>query len=95
MRFPFGALGGNYVPESSPGVGRSFRIGPQPETASQNFASEWEGVRTESWTAGRSGLEVRMYSREKVELFLLATEDGMGPTAAAKFAGVSVGAATK
>ncbi|WP_204987057.1 hypothetical protein, partial [Collinsella aerofaciens] len=35
------------------------------------------GVRTESWTAGRSGLEVRMYSREKVELFLLATEDGM------------------
>lgn len=53
------------------------------------------GVRTESWTAGRSGLEVRMYSREKVELFLLATEDGMGPTAAAKFAGVSVGAAKK
>lgn len=42
-----------------------------------------KGVRTESWTAGRSGLEVRMYSREKVELFLLATEDGMGPTAAA------------
>ena len=36
-----------------------------------------------------------MYSREKVELFLLATEDGMGPTAAAKFAGVSVGAAKK
>ena len=28
-----------------------------------------------------------MYSREKVELFLLATEDGMGPTAAAEFAG--------
>ena len=54
-----------------------------------------KGVRTESWTAGRSGLEVRMYSREKVELFLLATEDGMGPTAAAKFAGVSVGAAKK
>ena len=40
-------------------------------------------------------LEVRMHSREKVELFLLATEDGMGPTAAAKFAGVSVGAAKK
>ena len=36
-----------------------------------------------------------MYSREKVELVLLATEDGMGPTAAAKFAGVSVGAAKK
>ena len=35
-----------------------------------------------------------MYSREKVELFLLATEDGMGPTAAAKFAGVTVSAAT-
>lgn len=33
-----------------------------------------------------------MYSREKVELFLLATEDGMGPTAAAEFAGVSVAA---
>ena len=27
--------------------------------------------------------------------FLLATEDGMGPTAAAEFAGVSVGAAKK
>ena len=53
------------------------------------------GVRTESWTAGRSGLEVRMYSREKVELFLLATEDGMGPTAAAEFAGVTVSAAKK
>lgn len=52
-------------------------------------------MRTESWTVKRSGLEVRMYSREKVELFLLATEDGMGPTAAAKFAGVSVGAAKK
>ena len=49
------------------------------------------GVRTESWTVERSGLEVRMYSREKVELFLLATEDGMGPTAAAKFAGASMG----
>lgn len=36
-----------------------------------------------------------MYSREKVELFLLATEDGMGPTAAAEFAGVTVGAAKK
>lgn len=36
-----------------------------------------------------------MYSREKVELFLLATEDGMGPTAAAKFAGVTVSAAKK
>ena len=32
-------------------------------------------MRTESWTAGRSGLEVRMYSREKIELFLLATEE--------------------
>ena len=36
-----------------------------------------------------------MYSREKVELFLLATEDGMGPTAAAEFAGVTVSAAKK
>ena len=53
------------------------------------------GVRTENWTAGRSGLEVRIHSREKVELFLLATEDGMGPTAAAGFAGVSVDAVKK
>ena len=52
--------------------------------------SSKRGVRTESWTVKRSGLEVRMYSREKVELFLLATEDGMGPTAAAEFAGVTV-----
>ena len=44
---------------------------------------------------GAAGLEVRMYSREKVELFLLATEDGMGPTAAAEFAGVTVSAAKK
>lgn len=36
-----------------------------------------------------------MYGSEKVELFLLATEDGMGPTAAAEFAGISVGAAKK
>lgn len=36
-----------------------------------------------------------MYSREKVELFLLAAEDGMGPTAAAEFAGVTVSAAKK
>jgi len=36
-----------------------------------------------------------MYSREKVELFLLTTEDGMGPTAAVALAGVSVGAAKK
>lgn len=36
-----------------------------------------------------------MYSREKVELFLLATEDGMRPTAAAEFAGVTVSAAKK
>ena len=58
------------------------------------FIPRHMGVRTESWTMKRSGLEVRMYSREKVELFLLATEDGMGPTAAAKFAGVSVVAAS-
>ena len=70
------------------------------DTWSNDYTYGWGyfavlGVRIESWTAGRSGLEVRMYSREKVELFLLATEDGMGPTAAAKFAGVSVGAAKK
>lgn len=38
---------------------------------------------------------VRMYRREKVKLFLLATEDGIGPTAAAEFAGVTVSAAKK
>ena len=36
-----------------------------------------------------------MYSREKVELSLLATEDGMGPAADVALAGVSVGAAKK
>uniref|UniRef100_UPI003D795A4D hypothetical protein n=1 Tax=Collinsella aerofaciens TaxID=74426 RepID=UPI003D795A4D len=36
------------------------------ETLKQH-RDQQEGVRTESWTAGRSGLEVRMYSREKVE----------------------------
>ena len=65
------------------------------ENAAPMYAYTHMGVRTESWTAGRSGLEVRMYSREKVELFLLATEDGMGPTAAAEFAGVTVSAAKK
>ena len=77
-----------------------FRFDRTSDTWSNDYTYGWGyfavlGVRTESWTAGRSGLEVRMYSREKVELFLLATEDGMGPTAAAKFAGVSVGAAKK
>ncbi|MZJ36388.1 hypothetical protein GT444_09235, partial [Collinsella aerofaciens] len=74
-----------------------FHFDRTSDTWSNDYTYGWGyfavlGVRTESWTAGRSGLEVRMYSREKVELFLLATEDGMGPTAAAKFAGVSVGA---
>ena len=77
-----------------------FHFDRTSDTWSNDYTYGWGyfavlGVRTESWTAGRSGLEVRMYSREKVELFLLATEDGMGPTAAAKFAGVSVGAAKK
>ena len=77
-----------------------FHFDRTSDTWSNDYTYGWGyfavlGVRTESWTAGRSGLEVRMYSREKVELFLLATEDGMGPTAAAEFAGVSVGAAKK
>lgn len=99
-------VGAEYVPEQ----GIPCEISPQQARANalqlvrqypDAFAGHdvedaiQKGVRTESWTAGRSGLEVRMYSREKVELFLLATEDGMGPTAAAKFAGVSVGAAKK
>lgn len=77
-----------------------FRFDRTSDTWSNDYTYGWGyfavlGVRTESWTVKRSGLEVRMYSREKVELFLLATEDGMGPTAAAKFAGVTVGAAKK
>lgn len=77
-----------------------FHFDRTSDTWSNDYTYGWGyfavlGVRTESWTVKRSGLEVRMYSREKVELFLLATEDGMGPTAAAKFAGVSVGAAKK
>ena len=40
-----------------------------------------------------SGLEVRMHDREKVELFLLAREEGMSIRRAADFAGVSAGAA--
>ena len=34
------------------------------------------GMRTKSWTHG-SGTEVRMYSREDVELALLALGEGM------------------
>ena len=77
-----------------------FHFDRTSDTWSNDYTYGWGyfavlGVRTESWTVKRSGLEVRMYSREKVELFLLATEDGMGPTAAAEFAGVTVGAAKK
>ncbi|OUO20375.1 hypothetical protein B5F89_05120, partial [Collinsella sp. An307] len=34
------------------------------------------GPRTKSWTARRSGREVRMHSREDVELALMALEEG-------------------
>ena len=50
-------------------------------------------MRTESWTAGGPDWKGAHVQQEKVELFLLATENGMGPTAAAEFAGVSVGEA--
>lgn len=46
-------------------------------------------------TSRVSGLEVRMHTKEEVELFLLAREDGMGVADAAAFAGVSRGAARR
>ena len=52
-----------------------------------------KGVLTKSWTISWSGQEVRMHGREKVELFLLAREEGMSVRGAADFAGVSRGAA--
>lgn len=44
MCFPFWALGGNYVPESSSGVGCAFRLKPQAETASRNPRLEWDAL---------------------------------------------------
>lgn len=42
-----------------------------------------------------SGLEVRIHTKEEVELSLLAREDGMGVADAAAFAAVSRGAARR
>ena len=42
-----------------------------------------------------SGLEVRMHTKEEVELFLLARGDGMTVRDAAAFAGVGMGAAKR
>ena len=44
------------------------------------------GMRTKSWTIG-SGLEVRKYSRDDVELALLAVGEGMSRREAAELVG--------
>lgn len=51
------------------------------------------GVRTKSWTVKGGRIGVRMYSKENVELFLLAREDGMSIKGAAAFAKVNYNAA--
>ena len=40
MRFPFGALGGNYIPDLALRTGCAFLFGPSAETASRNSDSE-------------------------------------------------------
>ena len=48
------------------------------------------GLRTKSWTgSNRSGREVRMYDRGKVELVLSLLSEGATPGRAAREAGVS------
>ncbi len=42
--FPDGASNGNRIPDSTLRMGHTFLDSPQPETASQNFASEWDAV---------------------------------------------------
>lgn len=44
MRFPVEASSGNCVPESAPGMGRTFRNSPQPETATRNRRSERDAL---------------------------------------------------
>lgn len=41
-RFPNGGPDGKSIPESALRLGRSFRMAPQAETASQNIGSEWD-----------------------------------------------------
>ncbi len=49
-RFPNGSPGGKRVPESAFRLGRSFRMAPQAETASQNIGSEWDAF--SGWVVG-------------------------------------------
>lgn len=44
MHFPVEASSGNRVPESAPGMGRTFRGRPQPETATRNRRSERDAL---------------------------------------------------
>lgn len=48
--FPNGSPGGKHVPESAFRLGRSFRMAPQAETASQNIGSEWDAF--SGWVVG-------------------------------------------
>ena len=43
-RFPFGALGGNYIPELALRTGCAFLFGPSAETTSRNPAPEWDAL---------------------------------------------------
>ena len=49
-RFPNGSPGGKHVPESAFRLGRSFRMAPQAEAASQNNGSEWDAF--SGWVVG-------------------------------------------
>lgn len=49
-RFPNGSPGGKHVPESAFRLGRSFRMAPQAEAASQNIGSEWDAF--SGWVVG-------------------------------------------
>lgn len=49
-RFPNGGPGGKHFPESAFRLGRSFRMTPQAEVASQNIGSEWDAF--SGWVVG-------------------------------------------
>lgn len=44
MRFPFGALGGNYIPELALRTGCAFLFGLSAETTSRNPVPEWDAL---------------------------------------------------
>lgn len=44
MRFPFGALGGNYIPELALRTGCAFLFGPSAEATSRNPVPEWDAL---------------------------------------------------